>query len=70
MCIVIYINSRLNKYFPNSRKINKESAEAVVKYIRKKSGTDKDISLIKEPEECSDSVLVRRNKFSHTKREN
>ena len=58
MGIVIYINSRLNEYFPNSRKINKESAEAVVKHIRGKSGTDKVIRIYGENTEGRNNLLV------------
>jgi len=48
--IVIYINSTINEYFSDSKKINinKELAKAIANYIRKKSDTNKKIHIYAE----------------------
>ena len=50
MGIRIYINNDINEYFSNSKKINlnKELADTIVNYIRKKSGTNKEIRIYVE----------------------
>jgi len=48
--ILIYINSTINEYFSDSKKLklNKELAKAIVNYIREKSGTNKKIHIYVE----------------------